>query len=262
MGVYVINLDTDAERLAFIDQQLTPLGVSYARLPAVRGRDVMAADPSEAQRAAEGGLSPSELGCMLSHIAAWRTIAENDDPFGVVIEDDVHFAQDFSEFLDAFADVIGKDEWAIHRLEAVPDARATAIRAPKYQVGKRRAYALETLVGCTGAYAINRATAQRLLDCAPAMRRPIDLEMFDPNSRAISGVTSYQWTPAPCIQDMHVAKRQASGFATSISHIGEEQKIDSALVREFKSLIRPAYTQLYSFALSFSGRRRLQPRFG
>lgn len=42
-------------------------------------------------------VTPSAMGCALAHMRAWEKIVENDDPYALIVEDDVVFVQDFEE---------------------------------------------------------------------------------------------------------------------------------------------------------------------
>jgi hypothetical protein len=84
MRVHLINLDRSPERLATMRQALAERGVGFERLAAIDGRTLAA----EAL-ARHPDISAGEIGCLLSHRAAWKLIADGDDPFGTVLEDDV-----------------------------------------------------------------------------------------------------------------------------------------------------------------------------
>ena len=93
MRIYVINLDRDTEKLAFMDEQLRRLGLSYTRIPGVYGKDL-----SGNQRAAQVNafrwwcaigrpVVPAEIGVALSHASIYGKIPVGEA--ACVFEDDV-----------------------------------------------------------------------------------------------------------------------------------------------------------------------------
>ena len=101
MRAFLINLDRNPERLAFMDEQLKRLGVDYERVPAVDGR---ALSPEERARgfsrvrsfiAAKKRLSDAEVGVAMSHVACCRRVLAEEEPYALVLEDDVVLADGF-----------------------------------------------------------------------------------------------------------------------------------------------------------------------
>ena len=93
---FVINMDKNPERYAYVEQQLQTLGMTqYTRWPALDGFN---ATP---ETFAAHGITPGFMkrkglaGCAGSHIALWRHIRDNQLPWCLILEDDVHFHPDF-----------------------------------------------------------------------------------------------------------------------------------------------------------------------
>lgn len=95
MKTYLVNLDKNPDRLAFMDEQLTRLGITYERIPAVYGK---ALSPKQRKEqfcrfrsfAALGRkMSDGEIGCALSHIFIYRKMIAEEIPLALVLEDDV-----------------------------------------------------------------------------------------------------------------------------------------------------------------------------
>jgi glycosyl transferase family 25 len=107
MKTYVINLDRSPGRLAHMAAQLRRLGVPFERVPAIDGRQLR-----ETDRVGRPTLSATESGCFLSHRSAWGRIAKGQDPYGIVLEDDVHIAPGFAalavstEWIPPDADIV------------------------------------------------------------------------------------------------------------------------------------------------------------
>lgn len=102
--VYVISLARSEERRMLMRNQLTKLGVIFSFFDGVDGHKMT---KEALSAAAPGGgtnycglMTPGEIGAALSHLAVIRTIAEGDQSFAAVVEDDVFIAPEVRNFLD------------------------------------------------------------------------------------------------------------------------------------------------------------------
>lgn len=96
MKVYVINLDRDKDKLAFMDSQLRDLGVEYERISGVWGADIPGGYEKFVHRfrwwcAIGRAVKPAEVGCALSHYSIYEKITE---PV-CILEDDVRIDEEF-----------------------------------------------------------------------------------------------------------------------------------------------------------------------
>jgi glycosyl transferase, family 25 len=93
--IWVINLRRSLERRAHITRHLRQLGLAFELVEAVDGSELGAEamrasyDPSRAMRALSRELTPGEVGCALSHLHAYRRMADEGIPSVLIIEDDV-----------------------------------------------------------------------------------------------------------------------------------------------------------------------------
>jgi glycosyl transferase family 25 len=265
MDFYLINLDRDVERRRWMDAQLRRQRLSYERIVGVPGDALAAADASYHAAPARAHLSAPEIGCLLSHLRVWRAIASGPSEHAVVFEDDVHLVPDFRIFVDRLR--LSPDELCVHRLETFR-ARVTLDRFPAYRVGHRAAYRLNTNHGGAAAYVLNRRTARHLLSFREQLAHLPDVELFDPTRRAVGPLITYQWTPAPCIQDfLMVRTPHGQGFGSNLDHDRSDRRAGvllhpSRLNRRLKALARPMYTAAYSFLLAPRGLQRVDVHFG
>lgn len=101
MKTFVINLDRNPERLAFMRGQLAGFGLPFERFPAVDGRALSPADRAtrfarvRSFIAAKKRLSDAEIGVALSHVGCCRRLVEEDLPYALVLEDDVRLYANF-----------------------------------------------------------------------------------------------------------------------------------------------------------------------
>ena len=105
MKAFVINLDKNPERLAFMQEQFRRFGMDVERFPAVYGK---ALTPEELRRdhsrirsyiAFQKRMEPPKVAVALSHSGVYQTIIDRDLPYALVLEDDVVIDAGFSEAL-------------------------------------------------------------------------------------------------------------------------------------------------------------------
>jgi glycosyl transferase family 25 len=104
--IYVINLDRDVGRMASIAASLKALGLPFRRLSAVLGKDVPAWE-SLVDAKLYGARNrrpmpkPSEVGCYLSHLKAMEEFLQTEEPWCLILEDDVEVRAECVEVLAA-----------------------------------------------------------------------------------------------------------------------------------------------------------------
>ena len=214
---YLINLDRSADRLAFINQRLQDLSIQYTRISAVDGSRLSEAERAEFTRSRprDGrSWSAGQIGCFLSHVDAWRKIAEGQAPFGLVLEDDIHLSDATPEFLrdsswiPSDADVV--------RLESTGQWLLLDRAAAKAH--NRLVRRVRSAAWGAGAYVLTKATASKLLAVEPVLHAPVDDFLFNIVGSTIArSLTIYQVTPALAEQDKFKADQLASkGFGSGI----------------------------------------------
>jgi glycosyl transferase, family 25 len=265
LDIYVINLDKDIQRFHWMEQQLTAHNLEYLRIAAVNGVQIRTQQDPYWSDPRRSHLGAAETGCLLSHVIAWRLIAQADDEHGLVLEDDIHLSDDFADFIRSMP--LEPKEFCVHKLETFC-ANVTLARQPTYSARNRKAYKLESNHGGAGAYILNRRTALHLLSYVGLFDEAMDIELFDPNRRTIKNLTIYQWVPAPCIQDFLVGDSKCK--KSFVSNIGRDRadvrlysvKRTQKYKKVLKSRLRTLYTKLYSAWLLPSGRMRRKIEFG
>lgn len=173
---YVINMDADTTRLANCAAILEARGIGWERVPGVDGRAMTPAaiarvyDAAENARRGRHPLIAPEIGCYLSHIAAWTRIAEGAAAGGVVFEDDFAADEDLAEVLGALPDrSAGYDMVKLFAFDAAPKAVARASLANGHDLIEP--YRVPT---CLIGYTLTRSAAARLVARATPFFRPVD----------------------------------------------------------------------------------------
>lgn len=175
---YVINLAPNTVRLANARAVFEAQGIGWERIDAVMGADLAPEEVArvyDARRNASDGkypLVPAEIGCYLSHVAAWETIASGDAEGGFIFEDD--FAAD--ETLAPIMAALSADhaDWDMVKLFSFdPDPPVVNSRP----LGAGGAFTLVEpyrVPTCLIGYGLTRDAARRLADRAIPFFRPVD----------------------------------------------------------------------------------------
>jgi glycosyl transferase family 25 len=176
IGTWLINLPRATERRARMEAQLSAMGLDYVLFDGVDGRareaellrtvDVRAFERNMGRRILIGG-----IGCYNSHLGVWRAFLASGKPVALVLEDDVVFHDDFLDAVDiALRAAAHWDFLKLNRIRA-------KLPIPQGRIGP---YTLNAYLGPatgTGAYLINRRTAERLLPRMLPVTRAIDHEI-------------------------------------------------------------------------------------
>ena len=175
--VFVINLLDNTARMENSEAALDAQNVAFERLDAVNGWALSAAeiaavyDEKKNRRRARHNMVKPEIGCYLSHIAAWKKIADGTDPGGTVLEDDFQVSGDLKKILELLATDAGQD-WDIVKLFAFhPDRKVVSRRALAPGIDLVEPYRVPT---CLIGYVIKKSTAQRLVQNSVPFFRPVD----------------------------------------------------------------------------------------
>ena len=104
MKIFLINLDKRADRLAFVQSQLDAIQLPFERIAAVYGADLTVEQQAlfdqkrfvlEQKKAAV----PGEIGCAMSHRGIWQQMVQQQLPYALILEDDIHINSKLAAFL-------------------------------------------------------------------------------------------------------------------------------------------------------------------
>lgn len=217
LPIYLINLDRSPSRLEYISRRLAALGLSFNRIPAVDGAAL-----SEEQRTAfaaarprDGrGWSAGQIGCFLSHFESWRLIAAGDNPWALVLEDDLHLSDTLPAVITDVS--VLDDKIDIVRLEST--GQWLALGPPAVTLAGRVVRPLRSSAWGAGAYMISQAAAARLVATETKLHTPTDDFLFNrPQSRVAAALATHQLVPAIATQDkFSVDAESVLGFGSEI----------------------------------------------
>lgn len=209
MDTLVINLDRSPDRLAFMARQLDDLGIAFTRLPATEGASIPDADFDRFADTYMRPITRSELGCLTSHVRAWRHCIERDQPV-LVLEDDSFLSERLPAFLAEFE---GLGVQGVVNLET-RGFRKRISKSPFAAMRESavRLYRLFVDRGGTAGYIVTPSAARTLVELSKTYAAPSDA-FID-----LSGVPRLQADPG-LVATIFVdrGRRTATGFKTTIT---------------------------------------------
>lgn len=173
---YVINLAENTVRMDNSTRQLTAQRIPFERINAVNGWTLseseisLVYDAVANRRLAKYPLVRSEIGCYLSHVTAWRRIAENESTGGFIFEDDFLAAEDLADVLRRLCE--DNRNWDMVKLFSFDQTPRTVARRrldPKHEI-----VVPFRIPSCTIGYGLTREAACHLSKRAIPFFRPVD----------------------------------------------------------------------------------------
>ncbi|MBO3761222.1 glycosyltransferase family 25 protein [Ciceribacter sp. L1K22] len=237
MAIYLINMDRDTDRLEHMTRQLD--GLAFERLPAFDGRR-LTDEELAVIRAERPGASWSrgQVGCFFSHVEAWAKIAAGDDPYGVVLEDDLHLSGDFGKFAALYTIAGFPTDADIVRLESTTNS--VLLGPSTLDADGRSLRRIRSSTWCTGAYLLSKSAAAKLLALDKSTHTVADYFLFCYEASPVPELLNiYQLTPAVAIQDKF-ANPETTTFTTTIdTGPGDVERLTpSVLLRKIMRFLR------------------------
>lgn len=202
---FVINLDRSVERWAHMRKTLDKFGweLEVERISAVDGRklpsDQLALLQVLDKCLCPRDLTPSEIGCFLSHRKCWKRLVESDQEWALIMEDDIHFS-------DSALGYLSSSEWipkGIHLVQLFIHKDPWKARVSKKEFhlpdGRRLLRPIKPTATGTQAYFISRDAALKALDMSSKLMAPVDEFLFNPLSKFSGLFTVYRLNPAVVI---------------------------------------------------------------
>lgn len=125
LPAYLINLDSNPDRLAASAQSLGAAGLSFVRIPAVDGRgldlnSLPDCDPQAALRLYGRPLKGGEYGCYKSHLACAQRMLDDGHEVALVFEDDVTLPASFGDTISSILCALERSDldWRLVNLGA------------------------------------------------------------------------------------------------------------------------------------------------
>lgn len=248
---YVVNMDKNPERMAFMAEQFERMGIPYERFSAVNGNAVSDAEykaycDARPHVSKVGTWTKGKMGCNLSHMALWEIAANSFDPYTAIFEDDVIMADILGElmadvsWIPADADIVRLE--ASTMLLMLLDKGGIPLKGRQLQRVLPNRFKNAFPVG-TAAYIIKREAARRILDAPLADNTYTDRVLFDCTTSPVARMLRvYQVNPACAVQDkFHHADAANIRFASEIETDGEQHIYDAkdvGMMRKIKDIAK------------------------
>jgi glycosyl transferase family 25 len=175
--VYAINLARSQDRWDALRASADAFSIDIRRVEAVEGKllapeELTDLDETNFRRWHGKIPLPAEIGCYFSHIRALETIIAENEPFAVIIEDDVEFTPEFLPFLAAARKLAGWDiiKLVNHRTNSYRNFHTLGAG---FTIGR----CMHGPLGSSAAYIVTLEGAKRLLTAIKPMYLPYDVAL-------------------------------------------------------------------------------------
>lgn len=224
---FVINLDHSTNRLAFMDEQLTQLGIDFERVPAVNGRKIdkdtktSVYNSAVAKKKYYRALSDGEIGCYLSHIRCWEKIIADKLDFALILEDDVKLDESLVTYIQCLSSSVADWDYinlsSGHNSKKFIDNMKLTDKLSLQRGLKMPSTAAGQLISFSG--------AQKLLSHTYPLARPVDVDLQHWFERTLRW---FSVNPLPVVQN---------DFESDINKAGNRKSIKSNGLSRFRQKI-------------------------
>lgn len=181
LPVVFINLSKDVERRDRMTSQLEQMGLRASRLPAVWWSDLPADEQRRYFSSAESRgryfkpLGNGEKGCYCSHLKAWQSLLQSNEPALVVFEDDVKLLDSLPQALAAIKALPSDGSWDMIKLYG-REQEKIANQGPLVE-GALQLISYQRVPSFAAGYVVSRAGAEKLLKTRIPFDRPVDVDL-------------------------------------------------------------------------------------
>lgn len=242
MKLYVINLDRSPDRIERLDKIFKNLNLSFIRVPAIDGLKLEEKFISEVRKKQlwPDPLTRGEIACFLSHKAALTKVANGQDRFAAIFEDDVTLSDDAHYFLK-------NDEWIPQNAEIVK----IETHGKKVWMGEgidlKNGYCIAPLKSrhiMAAGYIISKEAAKKLCSMMGTITFPFDHFLFNPKCHVFEQFIMWQLDPA--IVRQAGLKSTLENDRTKIDKDKKQKRaISKTILREIKRMVVRAKTGLW-----------------
>jgi glycosyl transferase family 25 len=214
MEIYLINLDSRQDRLAYVSDQLSQLRLPFKRIPAVpRELAVNLAPALRSEVEKEKNITAAELACLLSHMKCWRRLIESPSTHALILEDDVVISPLLADLVQA-SPALFADRTGLIRLETYQKP-VSLKRRSSFKHGSISFHTMHSTHWGAAAYIIHRDFAHRLVHSGSLPALPVDDILFNSGSSFFSTCDVYQAVPGVCIQGDRLGGTSKHGVYSS-----------------------------------------------
>lgn len=177
--IFVINLDERPDKFKNAQEQLIAQGLNCERISAVRGSDLtqeqieQAYDKEANKQHYMKTMSVGEIGCYMSHRAAWQKIVDENLDYAIILEDDAEPTESFATGIETLKTIKNWDFIKLQggrggrRIIETIETQNPIIKVARYD---------NTPVSCL-AQAVSHQGAKKLLAKSKRFYRPVDVDI-------------------------------------------------------------------------------------
>jgi glycosyl transferase family 25 len=176
LPIILINLSESKVRLERSQQELAQFGLSFERLEAVDGRKMSKEELDKVSHWDKSAffkpLSPGEVGCYLSHVAAAEKIVRENWPYALVFEDDFRLTPHFCDIISV---ALKEAPQGFHIIKLQGNMRGGEVVVNlniDYKIIRHRSISAQTV-----AQLWSLEGAMAFLSIARPLRRPVDVQL-------------------------------------------------------------------------------------
>jgi glycosyl transferase family 25 len=242
VSCFVINLEKDTERREQISRQLESLGIPYTIFGAVYGK---ALTPEEMQAhydkaraiSTSHDMTPSEIGCALSHIFIYKKMVAEGIPYALILEDDAKLSEDLPGILSGLTAQFKSSDPVATMLTHVKKYK----QRNASPLGER--HQVVSIYGtpvCAHGYFITQAAAKKFLDnLYPVWTVADDWAVFDKAFATIKAVVPYciglsDFAKLSNLQEERDSIKLKRSLGFHLHHIFYHKFINQIFVRPFQ----------------------------
>lgn len=240
MNIYVINLDKATERMAKTRVQLERMNLTFTRIPAVLGADLNLENSiinnllfriTQMRDCTSG-----ELGCAESHRLVWNKILKSNEPYSLILEDDVLLPENLHQVLSLIEasknlDIINLSSTGTYPITADKIDLLNSINLKKrpyiknknawtnIESGRWKLFSLEqlgdlTLFECgilpplTSAYVVTPKACKALLQASKKIAFPIDYTFRHIGGTVRQGFVFPQYVKQDALMETQINNRK------------------------------------------------------
>jgi len=181
--VFIINLERDIEKKHYMEKMCSEHSLAPQFIKAVYGHDLSSeyiekiTDKVKSIELIGRELTPSEIGCALSHISVYEKMIRDNIEIAIIFEDDITIEKDFFNILESI-DKLPKD-WESILLGHYPDGLAEQQTLSSFWQRKKITTLSDSVrlilpIYGTHAYMINLRGVKRILKGIYPLILPID----------------------------------------------------------------------------------------
>ena len=224
MKIYVINLDSAKDRMAFLQKQMDELGLAFERFRAVPANELPANFIAKAYHNWFWKRLPAlwEISLLYNHLEIYKKIIESNAP-ALVLEDDAILTADTKGALEA---IEGLNLKKIDYICVEASAARRLVSEKKQSIGYKNHHLVKAYVNdsASAGYILYPSGAKRLLKFAKRNATVVDKFI----NTSVNGLKQYVLVPCPIDQNLDF---RSSGIETSAGGMPKRNRAKRSIFR-------------------------------